>query len=100
MNEQEAEELVETLYGENTGGAIVNFGGECYTFLVRQKYVESYRWADVDWFIFAKEDGTYWALPYDVPSTEMQEGQGSYVYSRPELFKVKPMQTTTYVKTS
>lgn len=54
--------------------------------------IESHRWADTCWLIFANESAAFWAVAFDVGSTEDQPC--GFIYSQPVLFRVYPHEKT------
>jgi hypothetical protein len=75
----------------STPGHVAEIGGRKYELITVEKNVEERRWADIALIVLRDvEEDKIVGLPYDVPSTENQEGQGWFPYSYPpKLVDVK-----------
>jgi len=66
-----------------------------------KRNVRQERWSMIHWTVFRQAGGLeLWALEWEAPLTEMQEGQDPWGYTRPELFRVRPMskKVTNYMR--
>lgn len=85
LTEEQGTELYEAERGD--------IDGEVYYCIAERLNIQPHRWADTAWYIFKREsDGKLFALAYDHAATEAQES--GFVYSRPELFEVTPVEVT------
>lgn len=98
MDEEAAEAFVDSLYGMKAGEKI-EIGDLMYFYQGKFKNMVEHRWATTAWHVFERAYGytpEFIAFPVDEPSTEVQEDQGMWCYSRPEFFAVNQVQTITY----
>lgn len=100
MDEEEAQELVDSLWGKEGTSFIID--GKPYRYVKEMPNMVDHRWASTTWYIFAQlpegdssDSNLLWAFPYDVGSTEMQES--GWEYCQPKLFPVEEVQVTSYI---
>lgn len=94
INEEAAEKLYHSF---KVGEEEVLDDGTVLTAVAFQPSTRVHRWADTAYLVYSDQDGKLWALPVDIPSTEMQEGQGYWCYSKCEFIPVKEETTIRYI---
>lgn len=96
LTDDDVENLLEFVYAKH-GDQITLDSGDRLELIESVEFVEEYRWAYINMLVLQDIDTSrFYGFYYEVPSTEMQEGQDDWSYISPQLVLVDRVPTYTY----
>lgn len=92
ITEELGEEIYQKTWGKDTD---ITINDEGFTVVDKLSNYCEHRWADTCMVVLERlSDSKLFGMLYDEPSTEMQEDQGGFCYSTPELRSVTAEEVT------